>query len=199
MSIRRSDFTTYDWGAIGRTVKQIRMRKELSQQELASLCGVDRSLISKIESGSIVPPLGTLSEVAQALGVSLFQLIDGVEVPKAQGLQVFAWNTREIEHREGYDIGYTYRRVATVDHSVMFHVHVPGDQTPPRRYTHVEREWGYVIRGQCILVYGDQRVPLNMYDGYLIDGRIPHVLEPVDQADCEVLAIFFEAGKEPHG
>ncbi len=45
-----------------------RLSKKLTQSELAEKAGVSRTVISRIESGTTNPTIGTISRVAQALG-----------------------------------------------------------------------------------------------------------------------------------
>ena len=45
-----------------------RKKKRLTQQQLAELVGVDRTLISKIESGSATPSVTTAKKIAAVLG-----------------------------------------------------------------------------------------------------------------------------------
>jgi len=45
-----------------------RKKKLLTQQQLAELVGVDRTLISKIESGAVTPSVTTAKKIAAVLG-----------------------------------------------------------------------------------------------------------------------------------
>lgn len=46
-----------------------REKKRLTQQQLAELVGVDRTLISKIESGAATPSITTAKKIAAVLGL----------------------------------------------------------------------------------------------------------------------------------
>ena len=48
-----------------------RHRMELSQRELAELCGIPHSSVARIESGKTVPNLSTLLKIFKRLGLSL--------------------------------------------------------------------------------------------------------------------------------
>lgn len=64
---------------IGQNIKRIRIERELSQEQLANLCGHNnsnaRSWISKIESGKNDPPASELKQIAKALGVTCIELM----------------------------------------------------------------------------------------------------------------------------
>ena len=60
---------------MGKTVRQIRLAKGLSQAELARRCDLSREYINKIEAGKYDPPLSTINALAEALGVSVAKLL----------------------------------------------------------------------------------------------------------------------------
>lgn len=55
---------------IGAMIKQ-RHDLELSQRELANMCGIPHSSIARIEAGRTTPNLGTLLNIFSHLGLSL--------------------------------------------------------------------------------------------------------------------------------
>ena len=64
---------------LGQNIRRIRIEREMSQEQLANLCGHTnsnaRSWISKIESGTNDPPASDLKLIAKALGVSCVELM----------------------------------------------------------------------------------------------------------------------------
>jgi putative transcriptional regulator len=60
---------------MGKTVRQIRQAKGLSQAELAKRCKLSREYINKIEAGKYDPPLSTINALAAALGVTAKRLM----------------------------------------------------------------------------------------------------------------------------
>lgn len=63
----------------GRRVRVLRVAKELSQESFAELCNLDRTYISSLERGKRNVSLRNIAAIAAALGVSLSQLLEGVE------------------------------------------------------------------------------------------------------------------------
>lgn len=59
---------------LGTRVKDLRMKKSLTQVELASKCGLDRNYIGMLERGERNPSYVTLLKICQGLGISLSQL-----------------------------------------------------------------------------------------------------------------------------
>lgn len=58
----------------GEKIKQIRLRKGLTQSELGKRCGMADSQIGVYERGESIPRTGTLSRIAEALDVDLAAL-----------------------------------------------------------------------------------------------------------------------------
>lgn len=72
--------------ALGMNIKRLREEKNLSQEELANLCGYSesnaRSSMSKIEKGVNDVPASKLKKIASALGVSVTELMNCTEQAK---------------------------------------------------------------------------------------------------------------------
>lgn len=71
---------------IGERIKQLRLQKGVTQQELASKTGINDANIRKYESGRQNPKLETIEKIALALDVSPSVLIFGEADPLAYAL-----------------------------------------------------------------------------------------------------------------
>lgn len=63
-------------GGVGIKIAEIRKEKGLSQEQLSEMSGVSRVTIARLETGCSSPKLPTLKAIADALGVSIDDLID---------------------------------------------------------------------------------------------------------------------------
>ena len=61
---------------INMELKIKRKKKLLTQQQLAELVGVDRTLISKIECGAATPSVATAKKIAAVLGIDWVKFFD---------------------------------------------------------------------------------------------------------------------------
>lgn len=59
---------------VGIRIRQIRLEKELTQEELALEAGLNRAYIGYIERGERNPSTETISKIAKALKVPLYTL-----------------------------------------------------------------------------------------------------------------------------
>ncbi len=62
----------------GNKIRELRKAKGLSQEDFADLCGFDRTYVSGIERGTRNPTLKALEVLANALGVSIEDLFQGI-------------------------------------------------------------------------------------------------------------------------
>lgn len=59
----------------GKKLREVRLKKNKSQGDVAKILGVHRSYISGLERGKRNPSLLTVHKVAKALGVSVNELL----------------------------------------------------------------------------------------------------------------------------
>lgn len=57
--------------ALGRNIRKIRKEKDLSQEKLALMCGLDRSYMGRIERGEVNITVLKLYEISKVLGVDI--------------------------------------------------------------------------------------------------------------------------------
>ena len=60
---------------LAQNLRKLRLKKKMSQVDLATALNVDRAYISNIENGRMNPTLSTLEKIAGALGVATSELI----------------------------------------------------------------------------------------------------------------------------
>jgi transcriptional regulator with XRE-family HTH domain len=56
---------------IGKRLKEIREKRNLSQYQLSALAKIPRNTIIRIERGKVDPRISTLCRICQALGVDI--------------------------------------------------------------------------------------------------------------------------------
>lgn len=61
----------------GKTIRELREKRKLTQRELAERISVSDKTVSKWETGKGLPDIGIIGELAGALGVSIAELLTG--------------------------------------------------------------------------------------------------------------------------
>jgi len=65
--------------ALGKRIKKLRAKQEYSQEAFADHCGLHRTAMSLIERGKRVPNLRTLVTVSRGFGITVSELLRGIE------------------------------------------------------------------------------------------------------------------------
>ena len=61
---------------LGIRIRQLREGKNITQQNLAEMCNIEKSNMARIEAGRTNPTLHTMYKISSALNVSLAELVD---------------------------------------------------------------------------------------------------------------------------
>lgn len=180
--------------AIGSRIRTIRRRMGWTLQEVADRCDFTRSLLSKIETGKTVPPVATLTRIAQTLGVTVATLLDDRQ---DQGTIVETADTHQPDAMTPTDKGYKFfafaaRRSDKLMQPLLFEARK--DSIKPQAMTHGGEEFVYVISGKMRYRVGATVHLLKPGDSVYFDATQEHELEPVSDV-VRFLAVFAEAPK----
>lgn len=69
----------FDNGAVGRTIRKLRLKRRLSQEVLSGLAGIARTHLTMIENGTKQPNFETIWKLALALDMQPHQLVQRIE------------------------------------------------------------------------------------------------------------------------
>ena len=61
---------------IGLRIKQLRLQKDISQQDLAAQCNFEKSNMSRLEAGNVNPSAYTLLKIAKSLNIEIKEILD---------------------------------------------------------------------------------------------------------------------------
>lgn len=76
---------------LGENIKRIRQEKGLTQKQLGDLCTpkMADSAIRRYEAGKANPKIETVQKIANALGISLFEIVDDDTLENVYHMQMF--------------------------------------------------------------------------------------------------------------
>jgi transcriptional regulator with XRE-family HTH domain len=60
---------------IGLRIKQLRLQKDISQQDLAAQCNFEKSNMSRLEAGNVNPSAYTLLKIAKSLNIEIKEIL----------------------------------------------------------------------------------------------------------------------------
>ncbi|MFC3039388.1 helix-turn-helix domain-containing protein [Virgibacillus xinjiangensis] len=178
---------------MGTKIKEMRLRRKQTQQQIADACGISKSLLSKIENGQTASAIATLSKISDVLEVPLSWVLDDkyeqdlVLLPKAR---------RESKIGDE-NMGYSYELLANRSQFSGLEptiVHVTPKRMNLRQdsYTHSQDEFIYILEGSIYLSYDGDKHFMEKGDSAYFQGSKPHLFIPVNDEGAQVLTLFID-------
>lgn len=178
---------------LSQRLKQLRLERGLSLEEVASAAGQTRSWLSKVENFRITPSLPALARVSEVLGTNISKLLEGLDARPE--IQITKAGERRLVERDAQNSNIVYQQLVTGWLSRMmnpFLLEVPagGGRTVPR--PHEGEEFLIVLKGRVLLEYDGKDHHLAEGDSAYFDAETPHRLHNPAQEPAHVLCVFHE-------
>ena len=97
--------------------------------------------------------------------------------------------------------GYQYQLLARAMRAKLMEPFVvqlkPGPR--PKLGTHAGEEFIYVLKGECVLLYGKDEIPMKARDSVYYNATVPHVSCATGRAPCEILVVISSRDYLYHG
>jgi len=161
---------------IGERVREFRLKRGWTVATFAEICGLSKSMLSKIENAQASPSLATLARLSEALSVPVTAFLRGLS-EEQDVLAVKAGAGLEIRHRNS-EHGHRYQSLGTM--------RAPHDSLEPMLVTLTERtdafplyqhagtELIFMVAGKMEYCCGGARYLLETGDTLQFVGEVPH-------------------------
>ncbi len=161
---------------LGLRLKEFRVKRGLSQTELAKLVGVTPSTISQVESNLIYPSLPALIKMGEALSVDLASFFEDRQ--EGQGRMIFtAQDAVEVKLTDLPDRAISARLLHPVDFEVKAEPYLieisPKETLPAHFFFHKGEEMGYVMSGRLQVRVGKAVYNLKTGDVIYLTSEVP--------------------------
>ncbi|MBA2546926.1 MAG: helix-turn-helix domain-containing protein [Burkholderiaceae bacterium] len=161
---------------IGQHLKTLRAARGMTLDRLAVATGLTKGYLSKIQNSRKLPPIATLSRIAQALGTGIGSFFGDIQEPGG-GASIVRKHERLPVVRGGTAFGYDYVSLA---HDRLVKRMEPFVFTFPSKidrhvfFDHGGEEFVFILSGKVIFQVGDERWNLAKGDSIYFDAAIPH-------------------------
>lgn len=177
---------------VSRRIKQQRMEKRLTLQELADKSGVSKGLISQIENGRSIPSLPVMFSIIQSLEIEVSEFFKDLSLlePTILIQKKADYERFEKEHAKGF----SYQRMLTKNMSASTVDFVLLELAPDAHREEVSTEayeYKYILKGEVEYLINGQTYTLEEGDSLFFDGRLPHVPKNRKKQPCTMLIIYF--------
>ncbi|MEO8425138.1 MAG: XRE family transcriptional regulator, partial [Actinomycetota bacterium] len=156
---------------LGESVRRVRATRGLSLRALSDRTGLSPSLLSQVERGLSDPSLSSLRRVAQALNVSVADLLGEQQQERASKVIRRTARTRLLSPGVGAlhellsgDVERIDARIVTIDPGVAGTEHAP----------HGGTEFVLVLEGSLEVMMGDTVEVLHLGDAATIEASMTH-------------------------
>jgi transcriptional regulator with XRE-family HTH domain len=180
-------------------LRQLRKEKHLTLEQLATAAGISQAYLSRVENHKASLTIAGLEQLAAALDVpmAVFFDEDSRNIPIAHCL------AGQGEHRRfrGPE-GFLFEMLAAVKKGKLMEpliVDLQSANQPMPLKVHSGEEFNYVIRGECMLLYGDNQIHLREGDSAYYDASVPHAAHAIKDRPCKVLAVVSSRDYLFHG
>jgi transcriptional regulator with XRE-family HTH domain len=176
---------------LGKNLKKIRLDKDYTLQDLAERSEISRSMLSQIERDEKNPTVNVLCQIAEALDVTVSQILGQEEVKDVVVIR--------NENREYFKDSKTgFQRIllspAFPSKGIEFILNViPEGRSsgifPPHK-SHV-KEHVYVVEGALQLTLGDQQTfKLEPGDSIYFEANVTHTFDNIGEGDCRYYLVI---------
>lgn len=172
--------------SFGARLKELRLRRGWTLQELAARSALSRAFLSRLESGGRQASIAAALTLSRIFDVSLASLFDS---PSLESPCVIVRASAADEKTAN---GLTYAPLSRAGRSFNLQplrVRVSPGRRGNEHYHHDGEEWIYVLAGRLTLSLAGATHDLERGDAAHFDSRLPHRLIARGKRDAEVLVV----------
>ena len=166
---------------IGKKIKNLRLTKNLTQEELADRCELTKGYISQLENDLTSPSIETLKDLLNALGTNFAEFFQDDET------QIVFKKDEHIEKLTD-DIKTTWL-VPTSQKNAMepIVVELSPLTTTEKDLAHEGEEFGLVLKGKIELTIGKKSYIVNQNETFYFVANKPHYIKNISNLDAKIL------------
>ena len=169
----------------GKKIRQARLAKKLTLDNLANETGFSVDYIKRVESGKKIPPVGTLLQLSRALQIDSSFLLK--EQQETLDKRVKAYTKRTDNY--AYD---TLTPGAENKHLKAFRVTIdPMSEHSGVGYRHEGEEFVYVLNGKIEITVGEHVNRLEKDDSLHFNSGIQHNLRNIGNEEAVLIVVIY--------
>ncbi|HEY9396284.1 MAG TPA: XRE family transcriptional regulator [Burkholderiales bacterium] len=183
---------------IGKKLFKLRKERRMTLDELAARTGFTKGYLSKIENYKNVPPIGTLSKIAQAFACDIGQFFQQDDDWIEDGISLVHAHERQAAIRGGTAFGYDYSSLAHKKRNKRMEPFIftfPAEIDMDTFFEHDGEEFVFMLRGKAQFETKRQdkieKWTLDTGDSLYFDSRIPHRGRSLS-GDSQALVVLFQ-------
>ncbi|MBE5776960.1 MAG: cupin domain-containing protein [Clostridiales bacterium] len=160
---------------IGEKLRQLRLQRNLTQEEMADRCELSKGFISQVERDLASPSIATLTDMLECLGSNLREFFSDRHDEKI----VFSESDMFVKEDEEILRGSITWLIPSAQKNSMepILVHLDADGQTQEIPPHEGEEFGYVLSGTIVLHLGGKQHKVRTGESFSIHPGASHYIE----------------------
>lgn len=169
---------------IGNKLKELRIQKGLTQEELADRCELSKGFISQLERDLTSPSIATLMDILQSLGTDLkdFFTVDPEEQIVFRDTDYFEKIDEELHNKIEWIIPNAQKNIMEPIRLTLD----PGGSTYPDN-PHEGEEFGYILSGSVTILLGKRSIKVKKGESFYFTPHTTHYLKANEKTGAALL------------
>ncbi len=168
---------------IGKKIKELRTKYNLTQEELANRLELTKGYISQLENDLTEPSISTLEDIVLALGTNLGDFFND---EKEENKVVYKKEDYFVKENIGSNITWLVTN-SQKNHMEPIMVTIQPKCQTDIDYPHEGQEFGYVLEGEVLLCIDKKTYRLKKGETFYFDSTKNHYLKNVKDKICRVI------------
>ena len=171
---------------IGQKVRELRLAKNLTQEELADRSELSKGFISQLERDLTSPSIATLVDILQCLGTNLNEFFSDDEEEQV------VFGDEDYFEKKDTDLKNTIEWI--IPNAQKNQMEPILMTLYPHKKSHVQtsytgEEFGYVLKGNITIVRGGKKYKVKAHETFYMDGAKSHYLYNHGNSPAKILWI----------
>ncbi|MBD5396280.1 MAG: cupin domain-containing protein [Lachnospiraceae bacterium] len=169
---------------IGNKIKDLRIQKNLTQEELADRCELSKGFISQLERDLTSPSIATLIDILQCLGTDLKDFFDDSDDEQIafKESDYFEKVDEELKNKVEWIIPNAQKNMMEPIRLTL----APGGSTYPDN-PHEGEEFGYVLSGSIRLMIGKRTIKVKKGESFYFTPSATHYIKASEKTGAVLI------------
>jgi quercetin dioxygenase-like cupin family protein len=176
-----------DEKSFGAKMRQLRLMRKTSFEQLANKTGFSQRYLKEIEEGIAIPPVSAVIQIAKALAIDAGSFLSAEEQEASVKRRKASFYKRTQ--------AYSYKTLtpdAETKHMKAFLVTIdPKQDHKMVDYKHEGEEFLYVLKGHVEIMLGENQNLLKKGETFHFDSGIAHKLRNVSDEEAKLLVVIY--------
>lgn len=169
---------------IGPKIKELRVAKNLTQEELADRCELSKGFISQVERDLTSPSIATLVDILQCLGTNLEEFFTDSEPEQIvfKKSDYFEKEDGELKNTIEWIVPNAQKNMME---PILLKLEVGGTSTPQN--PHAGEEFGFVLSGSIAVHIGNKTYKAKKGESFYFKPSKEHYISQTGQLPATVI------------